>query len=208
VHCLRSVQATRPIDDPRHRSPDGSSPWVFTCRKTLDSRLACYAVGGAIFSNQFQSRRFVGTGSDALPVSVHDPLMADFLDCIFCHCGPTTVRPPAGSAFTPELACDFVNGQTKATASRSWQLLLLDRRDGRSMPAGFLLHRSRASSRLPQCFSFRDGSNTRSTCRFRALITPIRANMVGPPRSATSMSASIAACHSGCADSFSGSPVV
>jgi hypothetical protein len=69
---------------------------------------------------------------------------------------------------------------------------------------GFLLHRSRASLRLPQCFSFRDGSNTRSTWRFRALITPIRANMVGPPRSATSMSASIAACHSGRSDSFFG----
>ena len=37
-------------------------------------------------------------------------------------------------------------------------------------------------------FSFRDGSNTRSTCRFRALITPIRADMVGPPRSAPSIS--------------------
>ena len=35
-------------------------------------------------------------------------------------------------------------------------------------PDGFLLHRSRASLRWPQCFSFRDGSNTRSTCRFRA----------------------------------------
>ena len=71
-------------------------------------------------------------------------------------------------------------------------------------PDGFPLHRSRASLRWPQCFSFRDGSNTRSTCRFRALITPIRANMVGPPRSATSMSASIAACHSGRSDSFFG----
>jgi hypothetical protein len=48
-------------------------------------------------------------------------------------------------------------------------------------PAGFLLHRSRASLRRPQCFSLREGSNTRSTCRFRALITPIRANIVGPP---------------------------
>ena len=94
----RTGTRPRPIDDPRHRSPDGSRPWVFACPKTLDPRFACYAVAGTIFSNQFQSRRFVGTGSDALPVSVHDPLMADFLDCIFCHCGPTTVRPPAGSA--------------------------------------------------------------------------------------------------------------
>jgi hypothetical protein len=67
-------------------------------------------------------------------------------------------------------------------------------------PDGFLLHRSGASLRWRQCFSFRDGSNTRSTCRFRALITPTRANMVGPPRSATSMSAPIAACHSGRSD--------
>jgi hypothetical protein len=73
-------------------------------------------------------------------------------------------------------------------------------------PDGFLLHRSRASLRLPQCFSLREESNTRSTCRFRALITPIRANMVGPPLSATSMSASIAASHSGSAASFFGSP--
>jgi hypothetical protein len=28
-----------------------------------------------------------------LPVSVHHPLMANFLDGIFCHCGSTTVRP-------------------------------------------------------------------------------------------------------------------
>jgi hypothetical protein len=69
-------------------------------------------------------------------------------------------------------------------------------------PDGFLLDRSRASLRWPQCFSFRKGSNTRSTCRFRALITPIRANMVGPPRLATSMSASMAACHSDSAASF------
>src|ERR1700731_3466664 len=55
-------------------------------------------------------------------------------------------------------------------------------------PDGFLLHRSRASLRLPQCFSLREESNTRSPCRFRALITLIRANMVGSPRSATSIS--------------------
>jgi hypothetical protein len=39
-------------------------------------------------------------------------------------------------------------------------------------------------------------------------MTPIRANIVGPFRSATSISASIAACHSGSAASFSGSPVM
>src|SRR6267142_350646 len=43
----------------------------------------------------------------------------------------------------------------------------------------------------------RDGSNTRSTWRFNALMTPIRANIVGPPNSATSIRPSIAACHSG-----------
>src|SRR5713101_9142555 len=38
--------------------------------------------------------------------------MANFLDCIFCHCGPTTVRPPARLAFTPDWPYRFVNGQT------------------------------------------------------------------------------------------------
>ena len=42
---------------------------------------------------------------------------------------------------------------------------------------------------------------------FSARMTPMRANIVGPPRSATSMSASIAACHSGSAASFFGRPV-
>jgi len=36
-----------------------------------------------------------------------------------------------------------------------------------------------------------------STCRLSARIMPIRANIVGPPSVATSISASIAACHSG-----------
>jgi hypothetical protein len=36
------------------------------------------------------------------------------------------VRPPTGSAFTPDSPYDFINRQTKATALRSWQLLLLD----------------------------------------------------------------------------------
>src|SRR3982074_304457 len=38
--------------------------------------------------------------------------MANVLDCIFCHCGPTTVRPPATSAFTPDWPYRFVNWQT------------------------------------------------------------------------------------------------
>jgi hypothetical protein len=41
--------------------------------------------------------------------------------------------------------------------------------------------------------SFRDGSNTRSTWRFNARITPIRANIGGPLCSATGNSA----CHRG-----------
>jgi hypothetical protein len=32
--------------------------------------------------------------------------------------------------------------------------------------------------------------------RFKALMTPMRANIVGPPSVATKISASIAACHS------------
>ena len=67
-------------------------------------------------------------------------------------------------------------------------------------PASCFIDRARVCGG-PNAFPSVTGSNTRSTCRFRALITPILANMVGPPRSATSMSASIAACHSGRSDS-------
>jgi hypothetical protein len=45
--------------------PAGSRPRVFTCPSTVDRRLACCVVGGAIFGNQFQSRIFVGTSTDA-----------------------------------------------------------------------------------------------------------------------------------------------
>jgi hypothetical protein len=41
--------------------------------------------------------------------------------------------------------------------------------------------------------------------QFKARITPIRASIVGPPRSATRIMASIAACHSGASCSFFGS---
>jgi hypothetical protein len=58
-------------------------------------------------------------------------------------------------------------------------------------------YRSRASLRRPQWWSLRSGLKTRSTLRFKAGMTPIRANIVGPPSVATSISASIAACHSG-----------
>jgi hypothetical protein len=50
--------------------------------------------------------------------------------------------------------------------------------------------------RCPQCVSFRDGLNTRSTRRFNDFMTPMRANIAGPPCSATSNSASIGACYS------------
>src|SRR5258706_9901565 len=39
-------------------------------------------------------------------------------------------------------------------------------------------------------------ANTRSTWRFKALMTPIRANIVGPPDVVTRINASMAACHS------------
>jgi hypothetical protein len=43
----------------------GSRRRVLFAANTADRRLACCAVGGAIFGNQFQSRIFVGTSSDA-----------------------------------------------------------------------------------------------------------------------------------------------
>jgi hypothetical protein len=68
---------------------------LFACPITVDRRLACCAVGGAIFGNQFQSRIFVGKSTDAQPISVHDPLIANFLDCIFCHCGAHHCETPS-----------------------------------------------------------------------------------------------------------------
>jgi hypothetical protein len=60
----------------------------------------------------------------------------------------------------------------------------------------WLYHRSLASFRFPQWASFLSGLNTRSTWRFKALMTPIRANTIGPPSVATTINASMAACHS------------
>jgi hypothetical protein len=40
---------------------------------------------------------------------------------------------------------------------------------------------SRFNFRFPQRVSLRSGLNTRSTCRFGALMIPIRANIVDPP---------------------------
>ena len=42
-------------------------------------------------------------------------------------------------------------------------------------------HRSRASFRFRQCVSLRSGLNTRSRWRLIARMTPMRANIVGPP---------------------------
>src|SRR5258705_949408 len=57
-------------------------------------------------------------------------------------------------------------------------------------------HWSLFSFRRPQCVSLRDESNSRTWPRFNALMTPMRANIVGPPNVATRIKASIAACHS------------
>jgi hypothetical protein len=57
-------------------------------------------------------------------------------------------------------------------------------------------YRSRASFRRPQRRSLRSGLKTRSTWRFRARMTPMRANIVGALSVTTSIKASIAACHS------------
>src|SRR5437588_8641900 len=54
-------------------------------------------------------------------------------------------------------------------------------------------HISRFSLRRPQCGSLREGLNSRTWWpRFNARMTPIRANIVGPPDVATRIKASIA----------------
>ena len=58
-------------------------------------------------------------------------------------------------------------------------------------------HSSLFSFRFPQCVSLRDGLNSRATCRFKPRMKPMRANIVGPPFSATRIRASMTACHSG-----------
>lgn len=70
------------------------------------------------------------------------------------------------------------------------------------------VYRSRANFRRAQCGSFGDELNCLSTSRFNARITPILANIVGPPLSATSNSASIAACHFSASCSILGSCVM
>jgi hypothetical protein len=59
------------------------------------------------------------------------------------------------------------------------------------------------SFRRPQSVSLRDESNVRSTCRFKTLMTPMRAIMVGPLCSTTRNIASTAACQSAsCCSAF------
>ena len=63
---------------------------------------------------------------------------------------------------------------------------------GRPLIAQKLWYTYRPAGALPSLIAgqllaslLRDGSNTRSTCRFNALMTPMRANIVGPPSVAT-----------------------
>ena len=54
-------------------------------------RVAISRFGGAIFDNQLKGVIFVGASTNAQPIGVHDPSMADFLDYVFSHC-----RAPVG----------------------------------------------------------------------------------------------------------------
>ena len=65
-------------------------------------------------------------------------------------------------------------------------------------------HSSPLSFRLPQWCVLASGLNGTTTCRFSAIITPIRASIVEPPVSARRMSASMAHCHSGARCSAAG----
>ena len=55
---------------------------------------------------------------------------------------------------------------------------------------------------------FLSGLNTRTWPQFNARMMPMRANIVGPRNSATSIRLSIAACHSALSASFFGSLVM
>jgi hypothetical protein len=61
---------------------------------------------------------------------------------------------------------------------------------------------------FPQCVSLREELNVRSRFRFNALMTPMRANIVGPPNVATRIKTSIAVCHSAASCSAFGSLVI
>jgi len=78
------------------------------------------------------------------------------------------------------------------------------------IPLGGVAHfgGSLNSSLVAFQFLFSPGSNTRSRWRFNALMMPMRANNGGPSCSATSNSASIAACHSSASYSVLGSLVM
>ena len=70
-----------------------------------------------------------------------------------------------------------------------------------------VFYSSRLSFHLPQCVSLRSVLNSRTTSRFSAFMNPIFAIIGSPPRLQSSR-ASMAVCHSGNADSFSGKPVM
>ena len=69
-------------------TPFKGSEWLRGCGSILAGppryyrglSFACRAVGGTIFGNQFQSQSFVGTGSNALAISVHDPRGTEIFD--------------------------------------------------------------------------------------------------------------------------------
>ena len=56
--------------------PAGSRWRVFAWPNIVDRRFGCGPVGGAIFGNQFQSRTFVSTGSDAYSALQAEILLA------------------------------------------------------------------------------------------------------------------------------------
>jgi hypothetical protein len=66
-----------------------------------------------------------------------------------------------------------------------------------SLRLGLFLYRSRFSFRFPQCVSFRSGLNCRTSLRWIACRTPIRAIIVGKPRSAAKVSISAAVVTAG-----------
>jgi hypothetical protein len=63
------------------------APW------TVDLRVTLLAARSSAISLETESS--VGTSTDAEPISVYDPLMANFLDCIFCHCGAPLYEAPS-----------------------------------------------------------------------------------------------------------------
>jgi len=76
--------------------------------------------------------------------------------------GTGCVAPPETSAMPPEYSCEKPYNLARKVLFRP-------------------RHWSRTSFRRPQCGSFCFGLNSRTWWRFNACMTPIRANIVGPP---------------------------